>query len=367
MKFEKTSVLLGLGLCLLVLTSFLIYRFDTDLLPKEAPKKIGFIILGDVREAGWNGSHYQGIRAACKQLGLTLVYRDQVAENSGQCPEAIRELAGENVGMIFLCSYAYASEVKDMLPEYRDIAFATNSGDARVRNLTACFVRMYQGRYLAGILAGMKTKTGTVGYVAAIPNCEVCRGLNAFTMGMKTVNPDARVVVAWTGDWANPEVEREKARRLIQEAGADILTYHQDEKAVPDAAEEAGVDFIGYNEVLSGYSEHNLTSVICHWNIFYEDILRRYLKGELASIRNNWIGMERDAVGLSAFSSRVTREERSFLRQERQRLGSGKEPIFSGVIYDREGNLRCREGEAISDEALLNDMNWLVRGVETLD
>ncbi len=367
MKSVKASVLLGAGLCLLVLITFLIYRFDTDLLPQEAPKKIGFIILGDVKKPGWNGSHYQGIKSACEKLGLTLLVRDRVEDNSGQCPEAIRELAGENVGMIFLCSYAYAAEAKDVMKEYKDIAFATVSFETRARNLTSCFVRMYQGRYLAGVLAGMKTKSGVIGYVAAIPNDEVCRGLNAFTIGARKMNPGVRVVVAWTGDWANPAVEKEKARRLIKEAGADILTYHQDEKAVPDAAEAAGVDFIGYNEVLTGYSEHNLTSIVCHWDIYYEDILRRYLKGELSSLRNSWIGMDRDAVGLAEYSRKVTHEERSFLRQVRQRLGSGQEPIFSGILYDREGNLRCREGETISDDALLNHMDWLVQGVVTLD
>lgn len=363
----KMNYLLSLGVGILALLIFFVYRFDTELSTKETPEKIGFIILGDVEETGWNGSHYQGIKKACEELGLVLAYRDKVPENTGKCPEAIRELAKENVGMIFLCSYSYAAEVQNLVKEYEDIAFATNSGEAHARNLTAYFARMYQGRYLAGILAGMKTKSNIIGYVAAIPNCEVCRGINAFTLGVKRMNPDARVVVAFTGDWENPPVEREMAYRLVQEVGADLLTYHQDEKTVADAAEEMGVDFIGYNDVLKGYSEHNLTSVICRWDIFYKDILLRYLKGELNTIKNNWVGIDRDAVRLSEFSVSVTPREHAVLHQIRQELASGKEMIFTGNIYDREGNERCREGETISDDALLDSMDWLVKGVDVLD
>lgn len=367
MKGMKVNILLIIGIYILAMLVFFIYRFDTDIMPQETPKKIGFIILGDVTETGWNGSHYQGIKSACEDMGLTLAFRDNVPENSGKCPEAIRELAKEDVGMIFLCSYAYASEVQDLVKEYDNIAFATNSGEAHARNLTAYFARMYQGRYMAGALAGMKTKSNTIGYVAAIPNCEVCRGLNAFTLGAKRMNPEARVVVTFTGDWENPTVEREKAYRLVKEAGADVLTYHQDERAVADAAEEMKVDFIGYNEVLTGYSNHNLTSVICRWDIFYNDILRRYLKGELNTLRNNWVGMERDAVGLSEYSPTVTQREQAVLHQIRQELASGKETIFSGTIYDKDGNERCKEGETISDDALLESMDWLVKGVDILD
>jgi len=220
---------------------------------------------------------------------------------------------------------------------------------------------------LAGVLAGMRTKTNVIGYVAAIPNCEVCRGINAFTLGVQRVNPAAKVVVAWTNEWENPPREKELAVKLVRDAGADLLTYHQDEKAVADTAELLGVDFIGYNELLTGYSAHCLTSVVCRWDIFYDDILRRYLKGELNSLRNNWIGVERDAIGLSPYSDRVTPEMRQKLAEVRQELIDGQELIFVGELYDINGKLRCQRDESISDDALLESVNWLVRGVSMLD
>ena len=363
-----SNLLLAFGIGLLVLISVMLYRFDADILPQAVPKKVGFITLGDVNMAGWNGSHYQGIKTACDNLGVRLVYLDKVAENTGDCPIAIEKLAAEDVGMIFLNSYGYPAEVCDLVKsDYEHIAFATNSGEAHARNLTAYFVRLYQGRYLAGVLAGMRTKTNVIGYVAAIPNCEVCRGINAFTLGVQRVNPAAKVVVAWTNEWENPPREKELAVKLVRDAGADLLTYHQDEKAVADTAELLGVDFIGYNELLTGYSAHCLTSVVCRWDIFYDDILRRYLKGELNSLRNNWIGVERDAIGLSPYSDRVTPEMRQKLAEVRQELIDGQELIFVGELYDINGKLRCQRDESISDDALLESVNWLVRGVSMLD
>lgn len=366
MNTTKGQVLLGVGVCLLAAMIFFIYRFDAEVVPKTAPKKIGFIILGDVTKGGWNSSNYHGIKRACDNLGLELVYRDNVPEKTGECPKAIRELAEENVGMIFLCSYEYAAEAKDLVKDYPDIEFVTNSAEVHARNFTAYFARMYQGRYLAGVLAGMKTKTNVIGYVAAIPNCEVCRGINAFALGVKRSNPEAKVKVAFTGKWENPETERIKAFELIDKHNADVLTYHQDEKATADAAEEKDVDFIGYNEILTGYSNHNLTSVVCDWHLFYEDILRRYLKGELKSLRNNWIGMDRGAVRLSEFSPKVTADEQALLLKIRQDLSKGEELIFTGELFDTNGVRRSKSGETISDDALLENMEWLIKGVEVI-
>lgn len=361
------NILLAFGVAVLVITSVLVYKFDDGILPKAVPKKVGFITLGDVGDPGWNSSHYNGMKTACDQLGIELVYRDNVAENSGECPKAVEELARENVGMIFLNSYGYAAEIYDLVrKKYPDIAFVSQSGETTARNLTTYFAKMYQGRYLAGMVAGMRTKSNVVGYVAAIPNCEVCRGINSFTLGVQRVKPKARVVVAWTNYWEDPPREKELTRRLIKEVGADVLTYHQDEKAVAEVAEELGVDFIGYNEFLTGFSDHNLTSVFCKWDVFYSDILRRYLKGELYSLRDNWIGMERGVIGLSPYSPRVTPVMREVLEIARQKLTNGDEMIFVGEIYDRTGKLRCPAGEFISEEALLSTMTWLVKGVEIL-
>ena len=362
---KKLKILLALGGCVVTaIICLLIFGFDIE---SDRPKeKIGFIILGDIQEAGWNASHYNGIKAACDTFGVELLVRDNVKENSGQCLKAIEELVEQGAGMIFLASYAYSLEAREVIEKYSNIDFATNSSNVRMKNLTSYFARMYQGRYLAGALAGMRTKSNVIGYVAAMPNSEVNRGINAFTLGAQRVNSQAKVVVMWTNSWQDEETEAKNARRLIKERGADVLTYHQDESTVADVADSLGVDFIGYNDLLEGYSEHYLTSVICRWDLFYKDVVQRYLKDELHSINNNWLGMQQGVIILSNYSNLVTPEMRSRLNSLHKELAYDK-LIFSDEIYDNQGKLRCEKDNVISDDMLLEDINWLVRGVEVFE
>ena len=343
-------------------TTFYI-KEDSD----EVGEKVGFIITGDIKEKGWNESHYRGIQKACENLKLQLLCRDHVPENSGKCPEEVENLVSEGAKIIFLVSFNYPAEVLPLMEKYQNVIFISMSTLEEAKNLTSCFARMYQGRYMSGALAGMKTKTNSIGYVAAMPNSEVNRGINAFALGVKRTNPDAKVFVRWTGDWQNEEVEAKNAEILITEYNTDVLTYHQNEDAVGKVAEKFGVDFIGYNALLENYSEHYLTSVICRWDLFYEDILQKYLKGELVTLRNHWIGAQQNAITLSDYSSAVDERMRLTLDSIYIELESDGNLIFCNEIYDNEGNLRCEEYEIISDYELLRSINWLVDGVEVVD
>ena len=349
---------------IIVLPAMMFLNFNEEF--AERKEKIGFIILGDITIPGWNESQYKGIKAACEEFGAELLVRDKVKENSGQCTEAIKDLINNGAGMIFLASYSYSIEAQDIISEYPHVAFATNSAEVHAKNMTAYFTRMYQARYLSGALAGMKTKSNVIGYVAAMSNSEVNRGINAFTLGVQRTNPQAKVVVMWTGAWQDEKVEAQHAERLIKEAGADVLTYHQDEDATAQVAEKFGADFIAYNAILDTKSEHYLTSVICRWNLYYADMIQRYLKGEINSVKNHWLGIERGAVMLSEFSPAVTEKMITRLNSLKQELVNGN-LIFAGEIYDNTGKIRCAAGEAISDDTLLEDINWLVKGVEVLE
>lgn len=365
---QRLNILLALG-GFVVATIISVLMFGFEMNNEYTNKKVGFIILGDINTPGWNASHYNGIKSACDELGLELLVRDNVTENSGQCPIAVEELVAQGAGIIILASFDYPAEVRHLMDKYSNVAFVDISAQISAKNLTACFARMYQGRYLAGALAGMKTKTNVIGYVAAMPNSEVCRGINSFALGAQRTNPQAKVVVMWTNNWEDADTEKINARRLIEEVNADILTYHQDDAAVCDVADEFGVDFIGYNAVLKGYSQHHLTSIICRWDVFYSDILQRYLRGELSSIRtirNNWIGIREGVITLSDYSPTVTSDMITKLHSLENELRYN-ETIFSEEIFDNQGKLRCGKGEAISDDELLRNIDWLIKGVDVLE
>lgn len=329
---------------------------------KKDGVKIGFIMSGRMKEDGWNGMHYNGIKAACEKMNVELLVRENIKEFTGDCSWAIGDLAKEGVGMIILSSYGYSEEVKDLVKEYPGIVFYVNSSEYHEANMTSYFARMYQARYLSGIVAGMKTQSNKIGYVAAMPNNEVNRGMNAFVLGVKKVNPDAEVIATWTGDWDNGESERTAVYELVEKESIDVVAYHQNQSNVVYAAEEKGIYSIGYHQPTEGCSDKHLTAVTCQWGLVYEQVVREYLIGKGNIKDNYWIGMEANAIGLSTYSEEVTIDIIEELEAATDEILAGKD-VFSGVIYDTEGNLRCDEKEFISDEVLLEQMDWYVEGV----
>lgn len=330
---------------------------------KKAPvPKIGFVMTGSTEDGGWNGMHYQGVEWACNELETELLIKENVLEGTGACEQAIRELASEGASMIILTSYAYPMEVKEVIAEYPEISFYTTSAEYNADNVTSYFGRMYQVRYLAGMIAGLQTQNNQIGYVAAMENIEVNRGINAFALGVKRVNPQATIHVVWTGDWDNQEKEERAAKVLIDEFGVDLLTYHQNQHYVAKAADAAGIYSIGYNEVVEGLSEKYLTAAVFDWNAFYYEIIREYCQGRANSVKMHWFGIDKSVIRLSDFSTAVSEETKRIVEEERQQLLDGK-AVFSGEIYDNQGILRCAEGENISDSILLEKMDWYVDGV----
>ena len=329
---------------------------------KDKKVKVGFIMSGSCEETGWNGIHYNGMKNACDALGVKLLVKENVKEFNGECKTAIRELVKEGAELIILSSYNYSEEVKDEIKKYPKVAFYANSSEYHDVNMTSYFSRMYQARYLAGIVAGMQTETGKIGYVAAMSNNEVNRGISAFTLGVKKVNPAAEVIVAWSGDWDKEDEEKRLTEVLVKEEGADVMTYHQNQPNVVEMAEQLGAYSIGYHEALTGQTENYLMSVVCDWEMVYKELVKSYLTGKANEKENYWIGMEVEAVGLSEYSELISGEIRQRVKTEKREIIAGKD-VFSGIIYDTDGVLRCGEKEMISDEVLLEQFDWFVEGV----
>lgn len=330
---------------------------------KSDSHKIGLIITGETTDDGWNGVHYRGVLSACEKLGAELIIKENIAEGSGECRQAIQELADDGVKMIILSSYAYPAEVMDVIGKYPDIAFYTSSFDYSAENLTSYFGRMYQARYLAGVVAGMQTENGNIGYVAAMQNNEVNRGINAFTLGVRSVNPDATVYVSFTDSWDDMEKEVKSADSLIKNKSVDVITYHQNRHYVAETADKAGIYSIGYNEVAEGLSDKYLTATVWDWDTLYYQIIREYMQGKPNAMERRWFSIDSGVVSLSEFSSEVSDKTRKETESAKNRLSGGND-VFSGPVYDNNGILKCRKGEILSDDTLLKNMEWFVEGVE---
>lgn len=324
--------------------------------------KIGLIITGKTTDSGWNGAHYNGVISACEQLDTELIVKEDIAEGNGSCAKAIQELVNEGAQMIILSSYSYPMEAKDVIESYPDIAFYAISSEYTADNLTSYFGRMYQARYLAGIIAGMQTENNSIGYVAAMPNAEVNRGINAFTLGVRRVNPDANVYVCWTNSWDDSEKETAAAEKLLNDMSVDVMTYHQNQHYTAQAADKAGAYSIGYNEVADGLSDKHLTAAVWNWDSLYYQIIREFVQGKPNEVQRRWFEISSGVVGLSELSPQVGDATIQALETAKSEL-DGLNDVFSGIIYDNNGILRCSEGESLSDDTMLTDMDWFVDGV----
>ena len=338
---------------------FVMFFGTTD---KES-RKIGFVMTGETTEIGWNGENYIGIKNVCEKFGIELLTEENIAENTGECAEAVERLISDGAGMVILSSHSYCDEIKDIIKKYPEISFYGNSADYSAENISSYFGRMYQVRYLSGIIAGMQTESNKIGYVAAMPNSEVNRGINAFTLGVKRVNPNAEVVVYWTNSWDDENAETDAVNSLIETEKIDVVTYHQNKNHVIDVAEGAGIYSIGYNGSIENCSEKVLATALWDWEILYNVIVKDYMQGYANSKKHYWYGMETGAVSLSVLSSVVTEDMKAELKKAHEEIIQGRD-VFSGEIYSNNGILQCSEDEIISDSILISDFDWYVDGVK---
>ena len=221
---------------------------------------------------------------------------------------------------------------------------------------------MYQARYLSGIVAGMKTKTNELGYVAAFPIPEVVRGINAYTLGVRSVNPEAVVKVNWTLTWYDPAKEKEAAKALIAD-GVDVIAQHQDTAGPQQAAEEAGIFSVGYNTDMSATApKANMTSPAWNWGPYYVSQIKAIKEGTWKS-ESYWGGLEDGIVDISDLTVNAPEGAKEKVEASKKDIISGKNKIFQGPIKDQSGKVKIEEGKVMTDKEML-EFDWFVEGVD---
>lgn len=326
---------------------------------------VGCVLVGARDDKGWNESHCTGLLNACRTYDCGFMARDWVAENKAAVSSAVRELVNDGANVIFLTSFGYGAYMDEIAREYPRVAFFGISGEGAAKNATTYFARLYQARYISGIIAGAESKTGILGYVTATPNPQTNRSINAYAMGMRVANPNARLIVRFNGSWEDEAAERESVS-LLAEKGADVITYHATKPYVIQETEKLGLMSVGYDAVYEKYSDKFLTAAIYNWQVLYKKILGDYMSGRSNFSKSYWLGFEEDAVALYKFSPLVSEETVSLASAEKERIVNDRS-VFSGVIYDNQGVLRCDKDERISDHELFTGMDWFIEGVEIYD
>ncbi len=336
-----------------------IYETDGDV--TKVATNVGLILNGYKDDKSWSQSHYESLQGTAEELNLNVICREYVTSDS--IAHEIQQLAAEGCEVIIANSDLFREDMIKAAELYPEIYFLHASGTGYSKNLCTYFGRMYQARYLAGVTAGLQTETNAIGYVAAMPISEVNRGINAFALGVRSVNPDAQVFVRWTDSWTGDQPAATAAEKLISERNIDVLTVHTDTISPLLVAEEHGIFAIGYNvDNREEYPNAYLTAAVWDWEPFYTTKILSCLQGKFIG-DNYWEGLESGMVSLAPFSDNVKDGTEALVKAEEQRILSGAYDVFYGPIYDNNGTLHVEEGECMTDNAMLNEFNWYVEGV----
>ncbi len=329
----------------------------------DAPLKVGFVYVSPIGDAGWTFQHDSARREMKQVLGdrVDTKYVESVPEGADS-ERVIRELANDGYQLIFTTSFGYMNPTLKVAKLYPKTYFEHATGYKRDKNVGTYNARFYEGRYLAGMVAGSMTKSGVAGYVAAFPIPEVVMGINAFARGMRSVNRNAQVKVIWVNSWYDPGREREAADTLASQ-GADVLTHHTDSTAVVQAAEARKVYAVGYHSDMSKYGPTaHLTAVTHQWGAYYTKTVQDALNGKWKP-DNVWGGIKEGMIKMAPMNALVSKDMQDKVKQMTEDIRMGKFHPFTGPVVDNEGKERLAAGKVMSDD-VLSKMDYYVEGVQ---
>lgn len=341
--------------------------FALSLLPAQThaqvPLKIGFVYPSPLAEAGWVRQHDDGRKAVEAALGARV--QTTAVENVPEGPDAervIRDLAQQGHKLIFTPSFGYMEPTLKVAREFPDVKFESITGYKTAPNVATANARYYEGRYLAGIAAGRMTKSNLAGFVAGFPIPEVLQGINAFTLGMRSVNPQAQVKVVFLGEWFNPPRERDAAMALFDQ-NVDVVAFHTASTAIMSAAQERGRLAIAYHSDMRKWGPDAQIAAVTHlWGDYYTRRARELLAGQWKT-GNVWGGVKDGMVRVGDFGPRVPAAVRDEVLARQKDIAAGKLHPFAGPIVDNEGRAVLAKGAVLADEQILK-MDWLVAGVQ---
>ncbi len=326
----------------------------------EKSVRAAFIYVSPVGDAGWTRSHDDGRKAMAELPYVETAFRESVPETS-DVEHVLNEYIEQGYNVIFTTSYGYMDVTTKVAMQNPGVTFLHCSGYKTSSNEGTYFGHMYQPRYVSGIVAGRMTKANILGFVAAYPIPEVIRGINSFTLGVRSVNPDAKVHVVWTQTWYDPAKERAAAEQLL-DMGADVIAQHQDTPGPQQAAEARGKYSVGYNTDMSSFAPNaHLTAAVWNWGIYYKQVAAQIHNGTWKP-EQYWGTLASGIVGLAPYGTMVPQDVRNEAEAAKNRIMSGEWDVFYGPIKDQSGNVKIADGEKMSDADMLT-FHWFVEGV----
>jgi basic membrane protein A len=336
-----------------------------DTTPAGEPFRVAFIYIGPIGDLGYTYAHDQGRLALEQNIpNVQTAYLENVLDTQADSERALRGYAEQGFDLIVATSFGYGPAVISVAQQFPDIEFIHISGYQTAENVSTGFGKIEEPQFVTGVVAARMSETGALGYVGAFPIPEVIRGINAFTLGAQSVNPDVDVQVVWTNTWFDPTVESAAAQSLM-DLGVEVIATNQDSAAVQQVAEAAGVYSVGYNVDVSELApEAVLTSAVWDWGVYYTWAVEQIQAGTWTSNQywGSWADGVVDLAPVAEFVPEDVIAEAEAISEEFRSGARGVTDIFSGPIARQDGAEGVADGASMSDEEILT-MDWFVQGV----
>jgi simple sugar transport system substrate-binding protein len=331
---------------------------------KAEPLKIAFAYVGPVGDGGWTFAHDNARKAIEKEFGDKVVtsFVEKVPE-SADAERVIRDMATQGNKLIFGTTFGYMEPMLKVAADFKDVKFEHATGYKQAENMRTYDSRTYEGAYMAGVIAGKMTKSGTLGVVASIPIPEVIRNINSFTMGAQSSNPKIKTKVVWVNEWFNPPKESEAAQSLINQ-GADVLFQNTDSSAVLQTAGKNKKLAFGWDSDMTAYSpEAHLASAIINWSPYYIKATRDALEGKWTGNSKVWWGVKEGTIDIVSISDKVPAETKEKVEKIKAGLKDGSFSIWKGPVIGQDGKEVLKKDE-VADDNFMSGIKFYVKGVE---
>ena len=343
------------------------------------PIKVGFIFLHD-ENSTYDLNFINGAKQACSELGLTedqYILRVNVPEGQ-ECYDAAAELVDEGCDIIFADSFGHETYMIQAAQEFPEVQFCHSTGTRAhtegLDNYHNAFADIYQGRYLAGIAAGMKLNEmieageftadeAKVGYVGAFTYAEVISGYTSFFLGVRSVCPTATMEVTFTSSWYDETAEKEGATMLINN-GCKLISQHADSMGAPTACEDAGVPNVSYNgSTIDACPNTFIISSRIDWTPYYKLAIESVMNGE--AIPADWCGgIEEGSVVLTEVNEAVAAEGTAeAIAEAKAKLVAGELHVFDTSTFTVDGEtLTSYMADVDTDDAYTPDTEVISDG-----
>jgi simple sugar transport system substrate-binding protein len=329
----------------------------------DAPTKVGYVYLGPVGDYGWTWAHEKGRKAMVAAMGgkVTADYVENVNEDQSAIP-VIRDLAKSGHKLIFTTSFGYMDQTLAVAKEFPDVKFEHCTGFKRADNLATYNNRFYEGRAALGLISGMMSKSGVIGYLGSFKVPEVVMGVNSYALAAQSANPKIKVKLVMIDSWFDPAKEAAAAETLAN-LGCDFITTHTDSPAALQVCERKKIYGFGQGADMSRFAPHaHLTANLDIWGPYYISRAKALVGGTWKS-EDSWWGVKEGQGKLGPYNKSVPANVKAASDKVMAGWADGSYDVFTGPIYDQSGKERVAKGVRMQDKDLAV-LDWYVKGVE---